>query len=389
MDAIDTEDADQLVATPEVEPVGRFRIYLGAMPGVGKTCAMLDEGFRRFHRGADVVVGFVETHGRDYTASLVRDLPVLARRRGTYRGRPAEEFDLEAALARKPEVILVDELAHTNVPGLGAHAKRYEDVATLLEAGISVITTLNVQHIESVAALVEDLLGVPVRERVPDAVVRAADQIELIDSSPQALRRRLLHGHVYPPDRIEWALEHYFTTRNLTVLRELALRFVADSQVPTPTLAVASRARWQAILETKERYLAGVTLSAASPRVLRRAARMALRSHADLYALFVHPDEYDPTRDAPRLDALRTLAADLGAILIERDGSDIATLLVDEARARQVTQIVVGASRRRRIDEILHGSVLNRLLRLAGPVGIDVHVIGVRDYDPSPDEFNG
>jgi len=366
-----------------VEPTGRFRIYIGAMPGVGKTYAMLDEGYRRFHRGTDVVVGFVETHGRAYTASLLRDLPLLPRRQGTYQGRPVEEFDLDAALERHPEVILVDELAHTNIPGLSRNPKRYQDVLELLDAGISVITTLNIQHVESVAGLVEELLGIPVRERVPDVVVRQADQLELIDSSPQALRRRLLHGHVYPPDRVPWALEHYFTTRNLTVLRELALRFVADAS-PASTLPV--RSRWRTILETKERYLAGLSLNPDSARILRRAARMAFRSHADLYALIVHADEEDERRARDQVAKLRELATDLGAIVLERHGSNVAAILVEEARRHEITQIVVGASHRTRLEELLRGSVLNRLLRLAGPLGIDVHVIGTRSWDPDPED---
>jgi len=370
----------------DVEPTGRFRIYLGAMPGVGKTCAMLDEGYRRYHRGTDVVVGFVETHGRDHTAALIRDLPVLPRRTDTYRGHPASEFDLDAALARHPQVILVDELAHTNIEGLSRHAKRYEDILELLDNGISVITTVNIQHLESVAPLVEELLGIPVRERVPDAIVRSADQIELVDSSPQALRRRMLHGHVYPPERVAWALEHYFTTRNLTVLRELALRFVADTRKQSPATLIGTRSRWRRILETKERYLAGLSLSPESPRILRRAARMAVRSHADLYALLVHPDESDASRNAAQVAELRRLAEDLGAIFLERQGTNIAEALVAEARDRDVTQIVVGASRRSRMQELLHGSVLNRLLCLAGPLGIDVHVIGERAYDPGPDD---
>ena len=181
-----------------VRPTGRFRVYLGAAAGVGKTCAMLDEGWRRFQRGADVVVGYVETHQRPYTMEQLRDLPVLPRKRVTYREAEWEELDLEAVLSRRPEVVLIDELAHTNVPGSGPHEKRWEDVLAILEAGIAVICTVNIQHIESLSDAVERITGVAIRERVPDWVVRRADQVELIDSSADQLRRRMLHGNIYP-----------------------------------------------------------------------------------------------------------------------------------------------------------------------------------------------
>ncbi len=223
-----------------VRPTGRFRVYLGAAAGVGKTCAMLDEGSRRFQRGADVVVGFVETHKRPYTLEQLGDLPVVPRKRVDYRGSVWEELDLDAVLARKPEVALIDELAHTNVPGSGRHEKRWEDVLELLDAGIAVITTVNIQHIESLADAVERITGVGVRERVPDWVVRKADQIELIDSSADQLRRRMLHGNIYPAEKVPGALNGFFRAENLAALRELSLRFVADetggvARIPTLT----------------------------------------------------------------------------------------------------------------------------------------------------------
>ena len=211
-----------------VRPTGRFRVYLGAAAGVGKTCAMLDEGWRRFQRGADVVVGFVETHKRPYTMEQIRDLPVVPRKQVDYRDSVWEEMDVDAVIARRPEVVLIDELAHTNVPGSGRHAKRWEDVLEILDAGIAVITTVNVQHIESLADAVERITGVGVRERVPDWVVRRADQLELIDSSADQLRRRMLHGNIYPESKVPSALSGFFRTENLVALRELSLRFVAD-----------------------------------------------------------------------------------------------------------------------------------------------------------------
>ena len=211
-----------------VEAAGHFRIYLGAAAGVGKTYAMLSEGRRRHERGTDVVVGFVESHGRVHTEAMTEGLEVVPRKVVTYRGTQFEEMDLGAVIRRAPRVALVDELAHSNVPGSGAHAKRWEDVIDLLAAGIDVISTVNIQHLESIADAVEEMTGTTVRERVPDWVVRRADQIELVDSSPEQLRRRMVHGNIYAPDKVPQALTHFFRADNLTALREIALRFLAD-----------------------------------------------------------------------------------------------------------------------------------------------------------------
>ena len=215
-------------ATDVVEAAGRFRIYLGAAAGVGKTYAMLNEGRRRRARGADVAVGFVECHGRQHTEGLLDGLEIIPRKLVEYRGSRLAEMDLDGVLHRHPEIALVDELAHTNVPGSGRNEKRWQDVMAILDAGISVITTVNIQHLESIADEVEHMAGVKVRERVPDWVVRKADQIELVDSSPEQLRRRMLHGNIYPMDRVPQALTHFFRTDNLIALRELALRFLAS-----------------------------------------------------------------------------------------------------------------------------------------------------------------
>src|SRR5262252_8231844 len=206
---------------------GQLRIYLGNAAGVGKTYDMLCEGHRRAERGTDVVVGFVETHGRPQTAALVEGLEVIPRARIAYRGTTFEEMDLGAVLARKPQVALVDELAHTNVPG-SRNPKRWQDVQELLDAGIDVITTVNVQHVESLNDVVEQITGIVQRETVPDAVVRAADQIEVVDLAPQSLRDRLAAGYVYPAERVDAALSNYFRLGNLTALRELALLWLAD-----------------------------------------------------------------------------------------------------------------------------------------------------------------
>ncbi len=212
---------------PGVPERGFLRIYLGAAAGVGKTFAMLGEGHRRAERGADVVVAFVETHGRPQTAALLDGLEVIPRKKVSYRGATFEEMDLDAVLARKPQIALVDELAHTNVPG-SRHEKRWQDVDELLDAGIDVISTVNVQHLESLNDVVQKITGVPQRETIPDAVVRAADQVELVDMTAEALRRRMAHGNIYPPEKIDASLTNYFRTGNLTALRELALLWLAD-----------------------------------------------------------------------------------------------------------------------------------------------------------------
>jgi hypothetical protein len=218
----------------EVEAAGRFRVYLGAAAGVGKTCAMLNEAQRRRRRGTDVVVGFVEAHGRPVTIAAMEGLDVLPRKAVEYHGARFEELDLDAVLARDPEVVLIDELAHSNIPGSGRNEKRWQDVIDILDAGIGVIATVNIQHLESLAGTAERITGTPVRERVPDAVLWRADQIELVDSSAEQLRRRMLHGNIYPPDQVPQAINGFFRTANLTALRELALRFVADRACGQP-----------------------------------------------------------------------------------------------------------------------------------------------------------
>jgi two-component system, OmpR family, sensor histidine kinase KdpD len=224
-----------------VSPAGKFRIYLGSVAGVGKTCAMLDEGWRRAQRGTDTVIGFVEAHGRPKTTELIKDLEIVPRRSITHRGTTFEEMDVDGVIARRPEVALIDELAHTNVPEVARNEKRWEDVIEILDAGIAVISTLNVQHIESIADAVESITEVKVRERVPDWVVRRADQIELIDSSPEQLRRRMLHGNIYPEEKVHSALQGFFKTQNLVALRELALRFVADETEEDPLTYLRDR----------------------------------------------------------------------------------------------------------------------------------------------------
>jgi two-component system sensor histidine kinase KdpD len=361
-----------------VRPAGRFRLYIGAAAGVGKTVAMLDEGWRRHERGTDVVIGYVETHGRPKTAELIRDLEIVPRKVVPYKGSTFPEMDLDGVLRRHSEVALVDELAHTNVPGSGAHEKRWEDVIDLLDAGIAVISTVNIQHLESVADAVEAITGARIRERVPDWVVRRADQLELIDSSADQLRRRMLHGNIYPAEKVPAALNGFFRTENLVALRELALRFVAD-ETEEELLRFLEGHRPPGVWDTTERILVAVTSAPGSDDVVRRAARMAHRSKGELVVLHVLDPEREGESARAALDALRRLAQDVGGRWIEVGGDDPADTVVRVAADNQITQIVVGATQRSRWDELKRGSVARKVLRGAAERGIDVHVIARRE----------
>ena len=367
-----------------VEVAGHFRIYLGAAAGVGKTIAMLDEGHRRRDRGADVVVGIVESHGRPVTEARLADLEIVPRRVVEHRGAMFEEMDLDAVLSRHPKVVLVDELAHTNVPGSGRHEKRWEDVLELLDAGIDVITTLNVQHLESIADAVERITDAQVRERVPDWIVRKADQIELVDSSPEQLRRRMLHGNIYPKSKVPQALTHFFRTDNLIALRELALRFLAD-ETEEELLEHLQRHQAGILWETTERLMVGVTSAPGTDAIIRRAARMAARIKADLQVVHITSgDAMQRARDDD-LAHLRRLASDLGADWSKLEADDPAKALMDFARSHQITQIVVGSSKRSRWQELKGGgSIVRRVLRLADAEDIDVHVIARRHVPDDP-----
>jgi len=371
--------------TEGVEPAGHFRIYLGAAAGVGKTYAMLSEGHRRHQRGTDVAIGFVECHGRPLTEELIDDLEVIPRRSVHHRGARFEEMDLGAVLERHPSVALVDELAHTNVPGSG-NEKRWQDVMELLSAGIDVVTTVNIQHLESIADAVEQITGVPIRERVPDWVLRKADQIELVDSSPEQLRRRMLHGNIYPPAKVPQALGNFFRIDNLIALRELALRFLAD-ETEGELLDHLLRHQTKRLWETSERILVGVTTAPGTDAIVRRAARMAARIKADLHVLHIVAGDGARRSQDRQLADLRQLASDLGADWSEILADDPAHALIEYARARQITQIVVGSSGRSRWQELRGGgSVVRKISRLAAAAGIDVHIIARRDAAAGPIE---
>ncbi|MGZ4605006.1 MAG: DUF4118 domain-containing protein [Blastococcus sp.] len=353
---------------------GQLRVYLGAAPGVGKTYAMLDEGRRRSERGTDVVVGFVETHGRIHTAEKMAGLEVVPRRMVTYRGTQLTEMDLPAVLARAPQVVLVDELAHTNVPGV-EHEKRWQDVEALLEAGIDVISTVNVQHLESLNDVVESITGVVQRETVPDAVVRAAEQVELVDMTPEALRRRLAHGNVYAADKVDAALSNYFRTGNLTALRELALLWLAD-RVEEGLLRYREQHGIAASWETRERVVVALTGGPEGETLIRRAARIAARAAGgDLLAVHVVRSDGLAGSSVATLEKQRLLVESLGGSYHTVVGDDVADAVLDFARANNASQIVIGASRRNPVLAGLTGpGTGGTIIRSSG--SIDVHVIG-------------
>ncbi len=372
---------------------GRLRVYLGAVAGAGKTYAMLNEGHRRESRGTNVVVGYVETHGRSQTQALLGDLEIIPRKKITYRGVTLEEMDTEAIIARHPRVVLVDELAHTNVPG-SKHPKRYQDVEDLLDAGIDVVTTLNIQHLESLNDTVASITGVRVRETLPDRILDQADEVELIDIAPYALRQRMKHGNIYPAERIEPALNNFFREGNLTALRELALRRTAEkteSQLQNYMTEHGISKLWPA----SERVLVGFDHRPHSRQAIRDAWRLAHGLHADLIAVNIQTQGYlafirDVTlflkfgskakqrraEAQQRMEEHALLAEDLGAEVIRISSPDIAHALVEVARQHHITQIVLGQPTRKWWEELLRGSTVNRLLRLSSD--INIHLVPVR-----------
>jgi two-component system, OmpR family, sensor histidine kinase KdpD len=352
---------------------GQLRIYLGAAPGVGKTYAMLAEGQRRRCRGTDVVGGLIETHGRRLTAATAEGLEIVPRRTMSYRGAIFTEMDVDAVLERHPQVALVDELAHTNVPG-SRNAKRWQDVDELLDAGIDVITTLNIQHLESLSVVARQVTGVEQRETLPDEVARRADQIELVDMTPEALRRRMVHGNIYPPNRIEAALTHYFRPGNLTALRELALLWVAD-RVDEGLQRYRAEHGIAVPWETRERIVIGIAGEQGDEAVIRRAARIAARTPgSELLAVHVDRDDGLTGGRAGPLEKQRALVTAVGGSFHQIPGEDVAETLLRFARAENATQIVLGASLRGRVLTLFTGkSIPTRLARRAEH--IDVHLV--------------
>ncbi|WP_329024273.1 sensor histidine kinase [Streptomyces sp. NBC_00690] len=352
---------------------GKLRIYLGAAPGVGKTYAMLSEAHRRVERGTDCVVAFVEHHDRPRTEVMLHGLEQVQRRQIEYRGSVFTEMDVDAVLERSPAVALVDELAHTNVPG-SRHAKRWQDVQELLVAGIDVITTVNIQHFESLGDVVESITGVRQRETVPDEVVRRAEQIELVDMTPQALRRRMAHGNIYTSDKVDAALSNYFRPGNLTALRELALLWVADrvdEYLQQYRGEHNIRSTWQA----RERIVVGLTGGPEGRTLIRRAARMAAKgSGSEILAVYIARSDGLTSASPKELAVQRTLVEDLGGTFHHVIGDDIPVSLLEFARGVNGTQIVLGSSRRKAWQYIFGPGVGATVARDSGP-DLDVHIV--------------
>jgi two-component system sensor histidine kinase KdpD len=363
---------------------GKLKLYIGSAAGTGKTYRMLTEAHLLRQRGVDVVIGFVETHGRAETEAQIGDLEVVPRRRMEYRGVVLEEMDTEAIVARRPQVAIVDELAHTNVPG-SPRGKRWEDVVALLDEGISVISALNVQHLESLNDVIQNALGVTVRETIPDWVITLADQVVNLDISAEDLRQRLVEGKIYAPEKVQTALKSFFTEENLTTLRELALREVASSVDRTRehlTAREASEAprRGGADRRTVDRVLVGLSSHPEYTAILlRKASRIAGRLNPDWYGVYVQtPDE-----SASRIDATvqRKLveniqkAQAMGAEVVKLQADDIAAALLGFAREKGVTVIIVGQSRRSWWRRVSRPSVIDRLVSNAN--GVDVLVVSL------------
>src|SRR5215831_5586102 len=371
---------EAFLAAAAQEGRGRLKIFLGAAPGVGKTYTMLEAAQVRKREGVDVVVGVVETHGRPETDALLQSLEIVPRRKIEYRGKVFEEMDLDAILARRPQLVLVDELAHTNIPG-SRHPKRYLDVEELLAAGIDVYTTVNIQHLESLNDAVAQITGIRVHETLPDRLLDRAAEIELVDLSPEELLQRLREGKVYVPEQAQRAIRRFFRLGNLTALRELALRRTAecvDERMQTYMQAHAIPGPWPAC----ERIMVCVSPSPISPRLVRVARRMADRRHAEWLAVYVETPRHHRLSAADRDQVAQTLrlAEQLGGETVRIPGHDVPEDLLRYARSHNVTEMIIGKSRRSRWSELWRGSLVYDVIRKSG--NIDVYVITGEDQEP-------
>jgi two-component system sensor histidine kinase KdpD len=364
----DDEPSPDFLSLLRTRERGKLKVYIGSFAGVGKTYRMLQEGHDLRRRAVDVVIGFVESHGRQETESQIQDLEVVPRRRVAYRNVTLEEMDLDAVIARAPAVALVDELAHTNVPG-SAHARRWQDVQELLDRGISVISAVNIQHIESLTDVVQKTLGVTVRETIPDWILAEADQVVNLDISAEDLRHRLMEGKIYSPEKVETALANFFTEENLTTLRELALREVASSvdRIREGIVAREASAGTRSAARTTERIV--VAMSSNPPytqMLLRKASRIAGRLNSDWYCVYVQtPGERHDRIDGAlqrRLVENIQAAQEMGAEIAKIEGDDVAAAICTFAREKHATLVIVGQSRRNWLQHILGGSVIDRLV---------------------------
>jgi two-component system sensor histidine kinase KdpD len=357
--------------SPAPKTRGIFKLFLGYAPGVGKTFSMLSEAHRRKSRGEDVVIGVVETHGRKRIAELAQQLEAVPRKQIEYKGTMFEEMDVDAILARRPAVALVDELAHTNIPG-SKHRKRYEDVQEILAAGIDIISTLNIQHIESIAPTVRAITGVTIRETVPDWVPLSASETVMVDLTPEALQNRMRRGDVYGQDKVEQSLKNFFRRGNLIALRELALRQVAeqvDRSLESYMDSKDIRQNWG----VRERLAVCVSGNPSGQYLIARAARLARRMDAELYVLHVDREFGNRQEDAKTLEANLRFGENLGAQINRLKGRSVADTIAEFVRNKHITQVMFGRAPLRDWRKYLYLSAVHRFLRESPPV--DVHIV--------------
>jgi two-component system sensor histidine kinase KdpD len=359
------------VSKPPEKTKGILKLFLGYAPGVGKTYSMLSEAIRRSKRGEDLVIGIVETHGRKGIAELAGELQAVPRRKMDYKGTIFEEMDIDAILARKPQVALVDELAHTNIPG-SRHRKRYEDVLELLDAKIDVLSTVNIQHIESIAPTVRAITGISVRETVPDWVLQLAQETVMVDLTPEALQNRMKRGDVYGKEKVEQALKNFFRRGNLIALRELALRQVAE-QVDRSLSSYMDEKDIRENWAVRERIAVCISSNPRAQYLVARAARMARRLDAELYVIHVDVDRDGSERDQKSLAANLQFAESLGAKPVRLKGASVAEAAVQFVREKHVTQVVFGRSAVEGWRKLVYLNAINRFLRDAPAV--DVHIV--------------
>lgn len=357
--------------TPQSRNRGRLKLFLGYAPGVGKTYSMLSEAIRRRSRGEDAVVGIVESHGRKGIEELASQLEVVPRRKIEYKGTLFEEMDVDAILARRPQVVVVDELAHTNIPG-SRNRKRYEDVLSLLDAKLEVLSTVNIQHIESIAPTVHSITGITVRETVPDWVLHVAGETVMVDLTPEALQNRMGRGDIYHPEKIEQALRNFFRRGNLIALRELALRQVAE-QVDRSLESYMELKNIQETWAVRERIVVCFSANPRSQYLIARAARMARRMDGELFAVHVDTGNSSEDHDKKTLAANIQFAENLGAKIARLQGSSVAEATATFARDKHVTQVIFGRSAVEGWRKLLYLNAINRFLREAPSV--DVHIV--------------
>ncbi len=360
-----------LEQTSPTQPAGKFKLFLSYAPGVGKTFSMLSEGVRRHSRGEDLVIGVVETHGRKSTAELAAQIEVVPRKKLEYKGALFEEMDVDAILARKPKVVLVDELAHTNVEG-SKHHKRYEDVYEILDAGIDVLSTMNIQHLESVTPTVQGITGIQVRETIPDWVLKRVDEVVMSDLTPEALQNRMRRGDIYPLERVERALGNFFREGNLIALRELALRQVAHA-VDRSLESYRAKQDEKTGVAVRERIAVCISSNPSAQYLIARGARMAQAMDGELYVVYVDMGQDASERNQKSLAANIQFSENVGAQIVKLRGKTVAAVVAEFVREKHITQVVFGRSATSGLKRYLYFSAIHKFLRDAPPV--DVHIV--------------